>query len=51
MSEPVESQTEVPRSRAWLMSLPLIAFAALAAVFWFRLGSGDPSQKIGRAHV
>jgi len=44
MSEPVDSQTEVPPSRAWLMSLPLIAFAALAAVFWFRLGSGDPSQ-------
>jgi len=44
MSEPIDGQTEVPRSRAWLMSLPLIAFAALAAVFWFRLGSGDPSQ-------
>ena len=26
------------------MALPLIAFAALAAVFWFRLGSGDPSR-------
>jgi cytochrome c biogenesis protein CcmG/thiol:disulfide interchange protein DsbE len=44
MSEPVDSQTEVPRSRAWLMSLPLIAFAALAAIFWFQLGSGDPSR-------
>lgn len=26
------------------MALPLIAFAALAALFWFRLGSGDPSR-------
>jgi cytochrome c biogenesis protein CcmG, thiol:disulfide interchange protein DsbE len=44
MSEPVDSPTEVPRSRGWLMSLPLIAFAALAAIFWFQLGSGDPSR-------
>jgi cytochrome c biogenesis protein CcmG, thiol:disulfide interchange protein DsbE len=44
MSEPADSPTEVPRSRAWLMSLPLIAFAALAAIFWFQLGSGDPSR-------
>jgi cytochrome c biogenesis protein CcmG/thiol:disulfide interchange protein DsbE len=26
------------------MALPLIAFAALAALFWFRLGDGDPSK-------
>ena len=26
------------------MALPLIAFAALAALFWFRLGDGDPSR-------
>ena len=26
------------------MALPLIAFAALAAVFWFRLGNSDPSR-------
>jgi cytochrome c biogenesis protein CcmG/thiol:disulfide interchange protein DsbE len=26
------------------MALPLLAFAALAAVFWFRLGNGDPSR-------
>jgi cytochrome c biogenesis protein CcmG/thiol:disulfide interchange protein DsbE len=26
------------------MALPLVAFAALAALFWFRLGSGDPSK-------
>jgi cytochrome c biogenesis protein CcmG/thiol:disulfide interchange protein DsbE len=33
-----------PRQRSWLVALPLIAFAALAALFWFRLGSGDPSR-------
>jgi cytochrome c biogenesis protein CcmG/thiol:disulfide interchange protein DsbE len=42
-----------PRRRPWLMALPLVAFAALAALFWFRLGSGDPakipSALIGRA--
>ncbi|GAC1633640.1 MAG: DsbE family thiol:disulfide interchange protein [Bradyrhizobium sp.] len=42
-----------PRRRPWLMALPLLAFAALAALFWFRLGSGDPSKipsaLIGRA--
>jgi cytochrome c biogenesis protein CcmG/thiol:disulfide interchange protein DsbE len=26
------------------MVLPLIAFMALAAIFWFRLGDGDPSR-------
>jgi cytochrome c biogenesis protein CcmG/thiol:disulfide interchange protein DsbE len=26
------------------MALPLLAFAGLAALFWFRLGSGDPSK-------
>jgi cytochrome c biogenesis protein CcmG/thiol:disulfide interchange protein DsbE len=26
------------------MALPLMAFAALAALFWFRLGDGDPSK-------
>jgi len=30
--------------RQLLMALPLIAFAALAAMFWVRLGSGDPSR-------
>ncbi|MEA2920575.1 MAG: cytochrome c biosis protein CcmG, thiol:disulfide interchange protein DsbE [Bradyrhizobium sp.] len=33
-----------PPRRPWLMALPLLAFAALAALFWFRLGSGDPSR-------
>jgi cytochrome c biogenesis protein CcmG/thiol:disulfide interchange protein DsbE len=33
-----------PARRSWLTALPLIAFAALAALFWFRLGDGDPSR-------
>lgn len=32
-----------PRKR-WLTLLPLVAFAALAALFFFRLGSGDPAR-------
>jgi cytochrome c biogenesis protein CcmG/thiol:disulfide interchange protein DsbE len=43
MSDP--STTGVsPQRRPWLMALPLIVFAALAALFWLRLGSGDPSK-------
>jgi cytochrome c biogenesis protein CcmG/thiol:disulfide interchange protein DsbE len=42
MSEPAAS--EAPTPRRWLMALPLIAFIALAAVFWFRLGNTDPSR-------
>lgn len=33
-----------PRSRSWLVALPLIAFAVLAGLFWFRLGAGDPAR-------
>ena len=33
-----------PQRPRWLMAAPLIAFAALAAIFWFRLGSVDPSR-------
>ncbi len=36
--------TSAPRRRSWLVALPLIAFAGLAALFWFKLGSGDPSR-------
>jgi cytochrome c biogenesis protein CcmG, thiol:disulfide interchange protein DsbE len=32
------------RGRSWLMALPLLAFVVLAAIFWFRLGGGDPSR-------
>jgi cytochrome c biogenesis protein CcmG, thiol:disulfide interchange protein DsbE len=42
MSEPTSDN--VPRSSRWLMGLPLIVFAALAAIFWFRLDGGDPSH-------
>jgi cytochrome c biogenesis protein CcmG, thiol:disulfide interchange protein DsbE len=33
-----------PRTSRWLMALPLVVFACLAAIFWFRLGDGDPSR-------
>ncbi|CCE10873.1 periplasmic thioredoxin (cytochrome c biogenesis) [Bradyrhizobium sp. STM 3843] len=33
-----------PRRRSLLMLLPLVLFLALAVLFWFRLGSGDPSR-------
>jgi cytochrome c biogenesis protein CcmG/thiol:disulfide interchange protein DsbE len=36
--------TSAPHRRSWLVALPLIAFAGLAALFWFKLGSGDPSR-------
>ena len=35
---------EQPRRRSWLVALPLIAFAVLTVLFWFRLGTGDPSK-------
>jgi cytochrome c biogenesis protein CcmG, thiol:disulfide interchange protein DsbE len=43
MSEPLTSDTQ-PRRRSWTMALPLMAFAALAALFWYRLGTGGPSS-------
>ncbi len=43
MNGPLTTDTS-PRRRPWLMALPLVAFAALAALFWLRLGSGDPSR-------
>jgi cytochrome c biogenesis protein CcmG/thiol:disulfide interchange protein DsbE len=51
MSDPTPPPTAVPR-RSWIMALPLLAFAALAVIFWFGLGGGDhsriPSALIGR---
>jgi cytochrome c biogenesis protein CcmG/thiol:disulfide interchange protein DsbE len=44
MSEQVTSETTTPARRGFLMALPLILFAGLAALFWFRLGAGDPSK-------
>jgi cytochrome c biogenesis protein CcmG/thiol:disulfide interchange protein DsbE len=43
MSEPSTTEPPPPR-RSWLMALPLVAFAALAVLFWFRLGDGDPAH-------
>jgi cytochrome c biogenesis protein CcmG, thiol:disulfide interchange protein DsbE len=43
MNEPSATKA-APRTSRWMMALPLVAFAALAAIFWFRLGSGDPSR-------
>jgi cytochrome c biogenesis protein CcmG/thiol:disulfide interchange protein DsbE len=43
MNEPSVSDTAARTSRS-MMALPLVAFAVLAAIFWFRLGSGDPSR-------
>ena len=42
MSEPT-AQDSTARRRI-LMLLPLLIFAALAALFWFRLGDRDPSR-------
>ncbi len=42
MSDHVTSEA-APQRRSWLMVLPLVVFLGLAALFWFRLGDGDPS--------
>ncbi len=34
---------DAPRPRRWLLLLPLVLFLALAALFLYRLGAGDPS--------
>ena len=43
MSEP-STTGPAPHTSRWLMALPLIAFTALAVVFWFSLGNRDPSR-------
>jgi cytochrome c biogenesis protein CcmG/thiol:disulfide interchange protein DsbE len=43
MSTETQSGT-APRRRAFLVVLPLAVFLALAALLFFRLGSGDPSR-------
>lgn len=42
MSETAGSKKEKPR-RLWVL-IPLVVFAALVALFAFRLGAGDPSR-------
>jgi len=45
MSEPTPLPMQrAPRRNSFLMVLPLIVFLGLAALFWFRLGAGDPSR-------
>ncbi len=43
MSEPPPA-VPAPRRVGFLMLVPLLVFLGLAALFWFRLGSGDPSK-------
>ncbi|MET0722748.1 MAG: DsbE family thiol:disulfide interchange protein [Tardiphaga sp.] len=38
------SEAAVPKRRPLLMALPLIGFAVVAALFWFKLGAGDPAR-------
>jgi cytochrome c biogenesis protein CcmG/thiol:disulfide interchange protein DsbE len=38
-----DAETANARRRLWLL-LPLVAFLALAALFYYRLGAGDPSR-------
>ena len=44
MSEPILADGGSKPRRSWLMVLPLLGFVALAALFWFRLGAGDPAR-------
>jgi cytochrome c biogenesis protein CcmG, thiol:disulfide interchange protein DsbE len=39
-----DTSTQTRSRRSFLLMLPLIAFLALAVLFWLRLGSGDPSR-------
>ena len=43
MSADTQSRTGTPRRRTLIALLPLAVFLGLAALFLFRLGSGDPS--------
>ena len=43
MSEPATSDAQ-PRTRRWVVALPLIGFVALAGLFLVRLYGGDPSK-------
>ncbi|MCG6205719.1 DsbE family thiol:disulfide interchange protein [Rhodopseudomonas sp. HC1] len=51
MSTPVTDSAS-PKRRSWLVVLPVLVFAGLAVLFWFRLGDRDiskiPSVLIGR---
>jgi cytochrome c biogenesis protein CcmG/thiol:disulfide interchange protein DsbE len=43
MSQPATSEAPRP-TRSLLLALPLIIFGSLALLFWYALGSGDPSR-------
>ena len=43
MSEP-STPSALPRSRRWVVALPLLGFVALAGLFLLRLHGGDPSK-------
>ncbi len=38
------SEAVVSTRRQWLMALPLLGFAVVVALFWFKLGAGDPAK-------
>lgn len=38
------SAPAAPKRLPWLTALPLLGFAIVAALFWFRLGAGDPAK-------
>lgn len=44
MSAAAGEEREAQRRRRWIVALPLIVFAGVAALFLFRLGAGDPSR-------
>jgi cytochrome c biogenesis protein CcmG/thiol:disulfide interchange protein DsbE len=44
MTEAGEGSSATKPARRWLPLLPLVLFGALAALFFFRLGSGDPAR-------
>ena len=38
------SEVTAPKRRPLLMALPLLGFAVVAALFWMKLGAGDPAK-------
>ena len=40
----MSESTQPTQRHPWLMALPLMLFAGIAALFWLKLGSGDPSR-------
>ena len=38
------SEQAVAKRRSWVMALPLLGFAVVAILFWYKLGSGDPAK-------